>query len=119
MTTARFSAWAVSSATPPIMASWLHVRYSMASGRGGPFQSISKQILLDGNQPLCQSENETVVNQERNRLYLVRLDGYGEAFDADGDHDGAVSCADLVAADEELAEAYGVIFDEPDNAYCE
>ena len=84
----------------------------------GPFQSLVEQILLDGNQPLCQSENETVVNQERNRLYLVRLDGYGEAFNADFDHDGAVSCADLVAADEELGEAYGVIFDEPDNAYC-
>ena len=94
-------------------------QFQTSVSAAGPFQSLSEQILLDGNQPLCQSENETVVNQERNRLYLVRLDGYGEAFDADGDHDGAVSCADLVAADEELAEAYGVIFDEPDNAYCE
>lgn len=85
----------------------------------GPFQSDSKQILLDGDQPLCQSENVTVVNQERNRLYLVRLDGYGGAYNADVDHDGTISCAELVARGEDLAEAYGVVFDEPDNVYCD
>jgi len=90
-----------------------------AESASGPFQAGSKQNLLGGSQPLCQSENVTVVNQERNRLYLVRLDGYGGAYNADLDHDGAISCDELVAEGENLSASYGVVFDEPDNAYCD
>jgi len=80
----------------------------------GPFQ----QVVLDGSEPLCVSENETADNPVHNRIYWFRADGFGSSTNLDANGDGTVSCGELDAGREELAAAHGAVTDKPDSESC-
>lgn len=84
----------------------------------GDLQSQLTQNILAGTETLCESENETTANSNRNRLHLVRLDGFGEAIDVDSNSDGQVVCAEVVKELEQTQSFYGLEKDSPDKENC-
>jgi hypothetical protein len=84
----------------------------------GTFQADLQQKVLDGTQPLCLSENETTDNQPRNRLYLMRVDGFAGPVDADVDGNGQVTCSEVEASRSALEQEYEVEQLAPDSAQC-
>lgn len=91
---------------------------SSISYQGAP-DSTLKQNILAGTEALCESENETTPNPKRNRLYLVRDDGFGGAFDLDDDANGFVTCGEMTKQLDEVQSHYGVVKDDPDTEHCD
>jgi hypothetical protein len=84
----------------------------------GATDSTLTQNVLAGTEALCESDNVTTPNPKRNRLYLVRDDGFGDAFDLDDDANGFVTCGELIEQLDEVQSHYGVVKDAPDTEYC-
>jgi hypothetical protein len=85
----------------------------------GDLDKEYEQLVLAGSEPLCEASNQSTVNPARSFFHLVRVDGYGGAPDADADHDGQVTCGELLAAAPGLFESFGFSPDEPDSKYCD
>ena len=72
----------------------------------------TQQIVLTATSPICGTPFGTEPNDPHNQFSLVRVDKDGLDFDGDGD--GDVSCAEIIAAQQQL-----ISWREPDNSRCE
>lgn len=84
---------------------------------GGFWSQLDKSIL-DATSPLCSPENEMVESPVENRFVLVRVDGQGGGLNLDLNHDGEVSCAELLEAEPLLRAEGGAAPSEPDSSQC-
>jgi len=81
-------------------------------------QLLVEQHVIGGTEALCLTENQTTVHPERNRLYLIRIDGFEGSATADTDGDGRIGCAELDSALEKVLSGVEAPLDEPSDAEC-
>jgi hypothetical protein len=84
---------------------------------GAVWSQVNQQVL-GATLPFCASENQLEPAPDGTRVVLQRIDGRNGGRDLDADGDGAVSCAEVLAAREDLVGAGTVVKDAPDTARC-
>lgn len=84
---------------------------------GSVWSEVNQQVL-GATLPFCASENQLEPAPDGTRVVLQRIDGRNGGRDLDADGDGAVSCAEVLAARDDLLAAGTVVKDAPDTARC-
>jgi hypothetical protein len=84
----------------------------------GDIKNELTQAILGGTQALCTAENKTTPNPGRNKIFLMRVDGFNDSFSIDANDDGIVTCDEFDTASDTLVSHYGIVMEEPNSDNC-